>query len=68
MTDPTPAAPKPRSKVLSILKKVLIGFVAILAIFAIVVALQPPDFAITRSAAMAAAPSAPFSQVNDFHC
>lgn len=61
------AAPKPRSKVLSILKKVLIGFVAILAIFAIVVALQPPDFAVSRSAAIEAPPSAPFAQVNDFH-
>jgi len=67
MTDPVPAAPKPRSKVLSILKKVLIGFVAILAIFAIIVALQPPDFAITRSAAMTSTPSAAFDQVNDFH-
>jgi len=67
MVDPAPAAPKPRSKVLSILKKVLISFVAVLAIFAIVVALQPPDFAVTRSAAMAATPAAVFGQVNDFH-
>jgi hypothetical protein len=61
------AVPKPRSKILSILKKVLIGFVAILAVFAIVVALQPPDFTIARSASMAAAPAAVFDQVNDFH-
>ena len=67
MTDPAPAAPKPRSKVLSVLKKVLLGFVAILAIFAIVVACQPPDFAVARSAAMAATPAAVFDQVNDFH-
>jgi len=60
-------APKPRSKVLSILKKFLLGFVAILAIFAIVVAFQPPDIAVTRSAAMTAAPAAVFDQVNDFH-
>ena len=64
MSDP---APKPKSKILSILKKVLIGFVAILAVFAIVVALQPPDFAISRTASIAAPPAAPFAQVNDFH-
>jgi hypothetical protein len=64
MTEP---APKPKSKILSILKKVLIGFVAILAIFSIVVALQPPDFAISRTASMAVPPAAPFAQVNDFH-
>ena len=67
MADPAPAAPKPRSKVLSILKKIVIGFVAIVAIFAIVVALQPADFAVSRSAAMAAPSAAPFAQVNDFH-
>ena len=67
MTDPAPASPKPPSKILSILKKVLIGFVAILAIFALVVALQPPDFAIARTAAMAAPSAAAFAQVNDFH-
>ena len=64
MADP---APKHKSKILSILKKVLIGFVAILAIFSIVVACQPPDFAIARTAAMAAPSAAAFAQVNDFH-
>lgn len=64
MTEP---APKPKSKILSILKKILIGFVAILAIFSIVVAFQPPDFAISRSASMAAPPAVAFAQVNDFH-
>jgi hypothetical protein len=63
----TELAPKPKSKILSILKKILIGFVAILAIFSIVVALQPPDFAVSRSASMATPPAAAFAQVNDFH-
>jgi hypothetical protein len=67
MADAAPAAPKPPSKILSILKKILIGFVATLAVFAIVVALQPPDFAISRSASMAASLHAVFSQVDDFH-
>ena len=67
MTDAAPAAPKPRSKVVSILKKILLGFLAVLVVFLIVVACQPPDFAIARSAAMAAAPAAVFAQVNDFH-
>jgi hypothetical protein len=64
MTEP---APKPPSKLLSILKKILIGFVAILAISSIVVALQPPDFAISRSASISAPPAAVFAQVDDFH-
>ena len=64
MTEP---APKPKSKILSILKKILIGFVAVLAIFSIVIAFQPPDFAISRSASMATTPAAAFAQVNDFH-
>jgi len=60
-------APKPRSKVLLILKRILLGFLAILVIFAIVVACQPPDFSVARSAAMAAPSGTVFAQVNDFH-
>ena len=49
------------------LKKVLIGVAAVILLFVIVVALQPSDFRITRTAKMAAPPAAPFAQVNDFH-
>ena len=49
------------------LKKILIGLAAIVAAFAIIVALQPSDFRVTRSATIAAPTPAVFAQVNDFH-
>jgi len=49
------------------LKKILLGLVAIIAIFLIVAALQPADFRITRSAVIAAPPAVVFEQINDFH-
>jgi Polyketide cyclase / dehydrase and lipid transport len=41
--------------------------VAIIVVFLIVVALQPADFRVSRTATMAASQSAVFEQVNDFH-
>jgi hypothetical protein len=49
------------------LKKILIGIVAILAIFAVVVAFQPANFQVVRSATIAAEPATVFPEVNDFH-
>ena len=49
------------------LKKILIALAAIIAIFLVVVALQPSDFKVERSATIAAQPAAVFDQVNDFH-
>jgi hypothetical protein len=49
------------------LKKILIGLGALLALLSIVVALQPATFHIERSITMAAPPEAAFAQVNDFH-
>jgi uncharacterized protein YndB with AHSA1/START domain len=49
------------------LQFILIGLAAIIVIFLIVAALQPADFRITRSATIAAPPSAVFEQINDFH-
>jgi len=49
------------------LKKILLGLVAIVAVFAVVVALQPSDYRIARSATVAAPPADVFAQVNDFH-
>ena len=40
---------------------------ALVVIFLIIVALQPSDFRITRSATISAPPAAVFAQVNDFH-
>jgi len=52
-------------------KKILIGVPLVLlllvAVFASVVAMQPKDFKVTRSATMAAPPEKVFEQVNDFH-
>jgi len=48
-------------------KKLLIGLAAIVAAFAIIVALQPSDFRVTRSVTISAPAPAVFAQVNDFH-
>jgi hypothetical protein len=53
------------------IKKVILGIVAlvVLAVVAlvVVVALQPDDFRVTRSATVNAAPDKIFEQINDFH-
>jgi hypothetical protein len=49
------------------LKKILIALLALVAIFLIVVALQPSEFDVERTANMAAPPATVFDQVNDFH-
>src|SRR6476619_8383908 len=40
---------------------------AVVVLLSIVVATRPSDFRVTRSAKMAASPSAVFAQVNDYH-
>ena len=49
------------------LKKILLVIVALVAIFAIVVAFQPAAFRVERSATIPAPPAVVFAQVNDFH-
>ena len=49
------------------IKKVLLGLVAVIAIFLAVAAMQPADFRISRSATIAAPSSALFEQINDLH-
>src|SRR5438552_10530725 len=49
------------------LKKFLIAIAAIIVVFVVVVALQPSEFRIVRSATISAPPSDVFAQVNDFH-
>ena len=46
---------------------ILIGIAAIIAVLVVVVALQPTDFRITRSATIPAPVPVVFAQVNDFH-
>jgi len=49
------------------LKKILIALAAIVVVFVGVVAMQPSDFRIVRTATMSAPAPAVFAQVNDFH-
>jgi Polyketide cyclase / dehydrase and lipid transport len=48
------------------LKKILIAVAALILIFVVVVALQPSEFHVERSATIAAPQAEVFSQVNDF--
>ena len=47
------------------LKKILIGLAVLVLGFVVVVALQPSDFSVERSATMAAPQANVFAQVND---
>ena len=49
------------------IKKILIGLIAVIAIFLIVVATRPADFRVERSATISAPAQALFEQVNDHH-
>lgn len=49
------------------LKKIIIGLLLIVGVFLIVVALQPSDLRVTRSADFNAPAETVFAQVNDFH-
>jgi uncharacterized protein YndB with AHSA1/START domain len=49
------------------LKKILLGLVVVLGIFAIVVAFQPAAFQVVRTAKISAPPQAVFGEVNDLH-
>lgn len=48
------------------LKKILLGLAALVMLFLIVVALQPSQYRVTRSAIIPGAPLAVFGRVNDF--
>ena len=49
------------------LKKILIGLVVVLIVFAVVVALQPAHYRVERTAVISAPAAMVFAQVNDFH-
>ncbi|HEY7087050.1 MAG TPA: SRPBCC family protein [Tepidisphaeraceae bacterium] len=46
---------------------ILIGIAALIALFLLIVAMQPAAFKVVRSAKIAAPPETVFAQVNDFH-
>ncbi len=47
------------------LKKILIGVVVLIAIFVVVVVMQPDEFRVTRSTLISAPPATVFAKVND---
>jgi Polyketide cyclase / dehydrase and lipid transport len=49
------------------LKKILIAVAGIIVVLAVIVALQPSEFRVARSATMSAPAPTVFAQVNDFH-
>jgi len=49
------------------LKIVLIALAIVIVVFVVIVALQPSQFRVARSATVSAPPAALFAQVNDFH-
>ena len=49
------------------LKKILLGIAALVAVVLIVAAFQPSTFAVSRSTLISAPPSALFPEVNDLH-
>src|SRR5438093_10451213 len=49
------------------IKKILIGLAAVIAIFLVVVAMRPADFRVERSATLSASPAALFEHVNNHH-
>ena len=51
----------------SAVKYIFATLVAMIAVLCIVIAMQPDDFKVARSATMKATPAAVFEQVNDFH-
>jgi uncharacterized protein YndB with AHSA1/START domain len=63
----TQATPPATPKRTALWKKLLLLFALMVVAFLVVVAMQPNEFRVSRAAAMAAPPSAPFDQVNDFH-
>jgi len=47
--------------------KIFIGLVVIVVVFVVIVALQPSEFRVARTATISAPPPAVFARVNDFH-
>jgi len=60
----TPETPKKKS---SVLLKILGGLAVAIAVFLVIVSMQPAEFTVTRSTTIAAPASAVFPLVNDLH-
>src|SRR5882724_8090568 len=57
----------PNRRRVTMLQIILIAFAVIVVVLVSIVALQPSDFRVARSATISAPPPAVFAQVNDFH-
>ena len=64
MSEQQPPAPRRKRH---LLRKIFLTLVVIIGIFALIVAMQPADYRIERSATIAAPTPVVFNQVNDFH-
>jgi hypothetical protein len=49
------------------LKKILIGIAAVIVLFLVIVAMQPAQYRVSRTATMPAPPAVVFDHVNDLH-
>ena len=49
------------------LKKILLALVILIGVVLVIAAVKSPNFSVTRSAVIPAAPAVVFEQVNDFH-
>jgi uncharacterized protein YndB with AHSA1/START domain len=59
--------PRQSGEGIPMLKKILIALAAIVVVLVAVVAMQPSEFRVTRTATISAPPADVFAQVNDFH-
>jgi hypothetical protein len=57
----------PAAEKSTMLKIILIALVVMVVVFIVIVALQPSEFRVVRSAIISAPPPTVFAQVNDFH-
>ncbi|MBV8879427.1 MAG: SRPBCC family protein, partial [Planctomycetaceae bacterium] len=64
MADAPEGTPKRKT---SVVPKIVVGLIVVIGIFLVVVAMQPAEFTVTRSASVAAPASAVFPLVNDLH-
>jgi hypothetical protein len=65
--DVTVEQPPVSRKKRHILRKAFFTLIALIAILVVIIALQPADYLVQRSATVSAPPQVVFAQVNDFH-
>ena len=66
-TNDSPAPSMPTGKKRSLWLRVVLALVILMAVFVLIVSLQPSEFSISRSATIDAPPAQVFPHVNDLH-